>query len=143
MRLQVAFLGLCVVAATQIAAHAQTGTLWGVNNYSQVWRWSGQWTIVPGSLRQVSVAPDGGVWGIDNAGRVNTWTGSTWTVVAGPLFAQISAESEQTVWGITTLNEVRRWDGAQCFPQPAVHELLSTTSITLDGRFEPDVDLPY
>jgi Tectonin domain len=68
-------------------------------------------TLVPGSLQQVSVGGDGTVWGINAAGLIFQYNSASqsWVQVPGFL-TQIAVGSNGSVWGLNPAGLIYRWD---------------------------------
>lgn len=68
-------------------------------------------TLVPGSLQQVSVGLDGAVWGINAAGLIYRYdsTSHSWVQAPGSL-AQIAVGGNGSVWGLNAGGLIYRWD---------------------------------
>ncbi len=70
----------------------------------------GNWTMVPGALKHVSVGADGTVWGVNSADQIFRTTGGGWEHIPGAL-KQVSVGSASQVWGVNSADQIYRWTG--------------------------------
>ena len=91
----------------------------------------GNWTIVPGALKHVSVAADGTVWGVNSADNIYRWLGGgDWVQIPGSL-KQISVGSASQVWGVNSADNIYRWLGGGDWVQ--IPGSLKHVSVGIDG----------
>jgi len=91
----------------------------------------GNWALVAGSLKHVSVAADGTVWGTNSADNIYRWLGGgDWVQVPGSL-KQVSVGSASQVWGVNTADNIYRWLGDGDWVQ--VPGSLKHVSVAADG----------
>lgn len=90
-------------------------------------------TLVPGSLQQVSVGADGSVWGINAAGLIYQYnsTSQSWVQVPGYL-TQIAVGGDGSVWGLNPAGLIYRWDPNRKDWTP-VSGTLAQISVGSDG----------
>lgn len=90
-------------------------------------------TLVPGSLHQMSVGADGAAWGINAAGLIYRYDSNTqsWVQVPGYL-TQIAVGGNGSVWGLTPGGGIYRWDANVQTWMP-VNGALAQISVGSDG----------
>ncbi len=71
----------------------------------------GNWTIVPGALKHVSVGADGTVWGVNSADQIYRRSGDGWEQIPGAL-KQVSVGATSQVWGVNSADQIFRWTGS-------------------------------
>ena len=96
---------------------ASDGTLVAVDTKDQVWQWNytdTKWELLPGALRQISVASKTEFWGVTAKGELLRYSPPTsWVKVSTPgskSMRWISAASDGTIIGITVGSEIHRFD---------------------------------
>jgi hypothetical protein len=127
-------LSICAIfsAASLLAQGPTNRYAWTVNSQDGIESFAGTVTVVPGVLRQVSVAHDLTFWGVTAANEIYRWDGSGFIRVAGGL-RNISVGSRDLVWGTFTDGTIwrRAGDGWEhvAFPQGS----MSQVSVASDG----------
>ncbi len=90
-------------------------------------------TLMPGSLQQISVGADGTIWGINGADLIYRYDPNTqsWVQAPGNL-ARISVGANGSVWGLDAAGHVYRWDASLQNWTPVVGT-LAQISVGSDG----------
>ena len=100
---------LALVAALAVLpmfAQIPTREAWAVDRVGAIYRLSGgQWTVIPGVLKQVSVGQDGAVWGVNPGDSIYRRQGDGWVQVEGQLM-QVSVGNAQNVWGVNAIGAI-------------------------------------
>jgi hypothetical protein len=105
---------------------AGDGTIWAINTNNQIWRLEAAnkdqkfeitrtWTLIAGSLKQISASIKGflgkeHVWGITSDNQIWRWKDNSWELIPGVL-KYISVGTDGTVWGLNPSNEVYALEG--------------------------------
>lgn len=104
------WLACALLAAGAPAVVAQTRTGWALDAQDRIFRSSaGQWTEMPGLLRQVSVSNDNNVWGVAGNQTIWRWNGQGWDNMPG-LLTRIAVGAKGHVWGVSAGDQIWRWN---------------------------------
>jgi uncharacterized protein YkwD len=109
MKLMKTLFACAVTIAGSSVCQGQSRTAWGVDAQDVIYRYNGQWTVMPGLLRHISVSQDNNVWGVAGNETVWRWNGQGWDNMPG-LLVQISVGAKGHIWGVSRGNELWRWN---------------------------------
>lgn len=91
-----------------IGSLSPKSAVWAITTGNQIYRRDqDDWTLVSGSLKQISVGSPQHVWGVNSSDNIYQWNGSSWTQISGNL-KNVSVTYDGTVWGVAPNNGIYR-----------------------------------
>lgn len=106
------------------------GTLVGVDQTMQIWKWSGSsWSKLQGLLTMISVGDKKNIWGVGYGGGVwkFDYEGQRWNQEPGKM-KWISAGSDGEVWAVSVTGDVYRWESGSWRVSPLQNAILVTVA---------------
>jgi hypothetical protein len=112
-------------AATRVDASANNN-IWAVNDYGQIWQWTGSWKQLNGSAKDVGVGANGQAWviGTANAAKggargneIYRRKGNAWEKVPGAA-VRIDVDPKGNAWVVDSAGRVWEWTGTSFTSRP-------------------------